>query len=345
MSFGPDIRNGVPVGVGTIPSLSGGRLPRPTLYIDFANGVNTLDSRITYTGQNGSYFNSSGVMTAATTNVARFDYNPTTLLPRGILIEESRTNLLLNSLVNGTSLSTQSVTVTNVAHTLSFYGTGTVTLSGTSTAGPLVGTGATTKVSLTFTPTAGSLTLTVSGTVKWANLEVGSFPTSFIPTAGASVTRANDVAVMTSTNFSSWYNATEGTFFAQATRMSNGTDGRTYEVNDNTGDNLIHGRIGSGGVLRQAVITATVAQVGQNTANATTAGTQFKQINAFKASNFGACLDGGTAVQTLSGTVPAVTQMNIGSGVAFTQPFNGWIAKLAFYNTRLPNATLVSLTT
>src|SRR6185437_14523772 len=98
------------------------------------------------------------------------------------------TNLLLNN----ATLSTQSVSVTAVAHTLSFWGTGTVTLSGVSTAGPLVGTGAANRVSLTFTPTAGSLTLTVTGTVSAAQLEIGSAATSPIPTYASTVTRAVD---------------------------------------------------------------------------------------------------------------------------------------------------------
>jgi hypothetical protein len=77
------------------------------------------------------------------------------------------------NLLDGTAaLATQSVTVVAASHTLSFTGDGTVTLSGASTAGPLVGTGATDRVSLVFTPTAGSLTLTVSGTVTDADLRV-----------------------------------------------------------------------------------------------------------------------------------------------------------------------------
>lgn len=84
------------------------------------------------------------------------------------------------NLLNATdTLSTQSVTVTAVAHTLAFTGTGTVTLSGVSTAGPLVGTGAGNRVTLTFTPTAGSLTLTVSGSVTLAQLELGSTATAY----------------------------------------------------------------------------------------------------------------------------------------------------------------------
>lgn len=84
------------------------------------------------------------------------------------------------NLLNATdALSTQSVTVTAVAHTLAFTGTGTVTLSGVSTAGPLIGTGASNRVTLTFTPTAGSLTLTVSGSVTLAQLQVGSVDTAY----------------------------------------------------------------------------------------------------------------------------------------------------------------------
>ena len=107
----------------------------------------------------------------------------------GMLVEPAAaTNLLLNS----ATLSTQNVTVTAVPTTLHFTGTGTVTLSGASTAGPLVGTGAgeNNRVRLTFTPTAGTLTLTVSGTVTNAMLEVGSVPSSFVPTAGSTATRA-----------------------------------------------------------------------------------------------------------------------------------------------------------
>ena len=93
----------------------------------------------------------------------------------GIEPMTGRRNLLLAT----DTLATQSVTVTAVAHTLSFTGTGTVTLTGASIAGPLIGTGAGNRVSLTFTPTAGSLTLTVVGSVTLAQLELGSTATAY----------------------------------------------------------------------------------------------------------------------------------------------------------------------
>jgi hypothetical protein len=160
---------------------------------------------LTRSGNTATVTNSSGVIVAVNANIPRFDYNPTTLVCRGLLIEESRTNALLNSLIDGTSLGTQVVTVTAAARTLSFYGTGQVVLSGAHSA-TVTGTGAyPTRTTLTFTPSAGVLTLTVSGTVQFAQLELGAFATSFIPTAASQVTRNADVATMTGTNFSSWY--------------------------------------------------------------------------------------------------------------------------------------------
>lgn len=46
-----------------------------------------------------------------------------------------------------------------------------------------------------------------------AQLEVGSFPTSYIHTTSAQVTRAADTAVIDGVNFSQWYKPTEGTVF------------------------------------------------------------------------------------------------------------------------------------
>lgn len=89
----------------------------------------------------------------------------------------ARVNLLLNT----AALSTQNVTTVATSYKLSFTGTGTVTLSGTSTAGPLVGTGANDRVSLTFTPTAGTLTLTVSGSVTLADLRTADDAAKAIP--------------------------------------------------------------------------------------------------------------------------------------------------------------------
>ncbi|MEE9222972.1 MAG: phage GP46 family protein [Nitrosomonadaceae bacterium] len=136
--------------------------------------------------------------------------------PFGYLGEAVRTNLILNS----ASMSTQAITTTAAQRALSFTGTGTLTLTGTSTAGPLVGTGITDRVSLIYTPTAGALTLTVSGTVEMAQDELGSFASSWIPTEGSTVTRNADQLFYPSLNNIS---DTEGTALAtvEATDWAN----------------------------------------------------------------------------------------------------------------------------
>src|SRR5574343_41064 len=86
-----------------------------------------------------------------------------------------------NRFLNTATLSTQTVTaVTATPLTVSFKGTGTITFS-TAYSGSLVGTGANDRVSLTFTPSAGNLVCTVTGTVTDAQCEVGSTSTAYQP--------------------------------------------------------------------------------------------------------------------------------------------------------------------
>ena len=70
---------------------------RPTLDLDFAN-TRTLDPRITFTrASGGSYVGADGLIKYAGVNEARFDHDPVTGECKGLLIEESRTNLFTYS--------------------------------------------------------------------------------------------------------------------------------------------------------------------------------------------------------------------------------------------------------
>lgn len=63
---------------------------------DFTGG--TLPAGVTFTrAGSATYFDAAGVLQTAAADVPRFDHDPVTLQPRGLLVEPSATNRLLNS--------------------------------------------------------------------------------------------------------------------------------------------------------------------------------------------------------------------------------------------------------
>lgn len=68
-----------------------------TLSLDFT-AMSGLDSRFTFSrASTATFINSSGLVESASTNVPRFDHDPSTLAPRGLLVEGQATNLITNS--------------------------------------------------------------------------------------------------------------------------------------------------------------------------------------------------------------------------------------------------------
>jgi hypothetical protein len=292
-----------------------------------------------------NYFNSSGVLTSAAVNEPRFDHDPVTLESKGLLVEVARTNLLLNS----ASLSTQSVVVTAVPYTLSFYGTGTITLSGVSTAGPLVGSGAfPTRSTLTFTPTAGTLTLTVTGTVEYAQLEAGSFASSYITTAGASATRSSDLPSITP--ISSFYNQNEGTIFVQQSQavISHTTSFRFLEIS-NSGSTFR-----KPGMEIETNNLAVFSTLGGSpkgvsvSSGPVSANTVYKIACAYASNNFRGALNGTltSADTTVDVATPVVDRMSIGYATSIPSfQVSCHIQKVEYYPTRLTDARMQYLTT
>ncbi|MCP4789420.1 MAG: hypothetical protein GY881_04195, partial [Gammaproteobacteria bacterium] len=69
----------------------------PDLNLDFANSKE-LDPRITFTRSSvGTYVDENGIIQTAVDDQPRFDHDPATGESLGLLIEESRTNLLTYS--------------------------------------------------------------------------------------------------------------------------------------------------------------------------------------------------------------------------------------------------------
>lgn len=279
-----------------------------------------------------------GIVRAAN-NEPRFDHDPVTLACRGLLIEEGRTNLVFPS----AALTTQTRTVTAVAHTLSFYGTGTVVLSGTHSA-TVVGTGAfPTRRIFNFTPTAGSLTLTVTGTVQFAQLEVGAFPTSYIPTTTAALARSGDVCSITGANFTNLWNNNEGTVFASGDPRASASIATYLMANSGANANQVS-------IYRNTTAnTYGVANSGSYTVNisASASNGSFNKIAGSYITN-----DARAAFNNVLGTpdtsviVPTnLTRLNIGSSnVANSEFTNGCISAIRYYKKSLSNAKLQALT-
>lgn len=111
----------------------------------------------------------TGTFTRATTATFRDNEGVLRTVPAGCARFEGA-RFVRNLLTATTALATQNVTTEARTYILSFYGTGSVALTGTVT-DSLAGTGANTRVYKTVTATAGTLTLTVTGSVTSAQLE------------------------------------------------------------------------------------------------------------------------------------------------------------------------------
>jgi hypothetical protein len=237
----------------------------PSLDINFATDRSLIDrvsgqNLITFTrSTTKDFIGANGQWQTAGINELPLIYDPTTLKCLGIQTDIGRTNLLLNS----DTLSGQSVSVTAAAHTLSFYGAGTVTLSGAATA-TLTGSGDfPTRSILTFTPTAGTLTLTVTGSVRYGQLELGASASTYIATTGNTRLRASDVPIISGANFSSFWSATENTVYVEGyvTPSNAGANYPFFAANNATSSELWRGVwIGGSGIIQCAVTSGGVSQ-------------------------------------------------------------------------------------
>jgi hypothetical protein len=228
-------------------------------------------------------------------------------------------------------------------------GTGTITAVGNGwyrcSVFPLKSTSITSTLTIRLISTGSTTNYTGDGTsgifVFGAQLEVGAFPTSYIPTTTTALTRAADVASVNT--LSPWYNATAGTIFVEAANAQ--VSASLFSTDDGTASNRIITyfnvanspafRVVSGGVDQANFSAGTIAQ------NAT-----FKLSTAYATNDFAASLNGAAAVTDTSGTVPSgQTTARIGSNVSSANFINGYLRRITYYPRRLSNAELQAITT
>jgi hypothetical protein len=174
-----------------------------------------------------------------------------------------------------------------------------------------------------------------SGVFLWnVQLENLAFSTSPIATTSAQVTRAADVDSMTGTNFSSWYNNGQGTFYTNVADSQ--TNSRAFTVDDgNSGSNQIDIAQDVSRIRVNAVDVGSFYTLISITGQRTIAYNNNQQ----SASNNGASLSSTTS----SPVPPNMTTLRIGQSSSGSY-LNGHIRKLAYYPLYLTTSQQQALT-
>ena len=203
-------------------------------------------------------------------------------------------------------------------------------------------------VYLLFTTGGGGWTVADSSIGRlwmWGwQIEQGAFPTSYIPTSGSTVTRSADVASMTGTNFSSWYNQSESTFYTNYILFGldasyNNPSFYAYENNQNY--LAIFGHNPAYGWAQASNATAAGISLG----GTTTTNVDYKVSFGVKVNDFAASINGSTVSTDTSGNVPTVSQMFLGKRVeASAAHLNGTLKRFTYYPKRLSNTQLQTIT-
>ena len=171
--------------------------------------------------------------------------------------------------------------------------------------------------------------------------EVGGFVSSYIPTAATAVTRAADVAKITGTNFSSWYNQSEGTVFTSITPFHVANNDFAYSINDGTSSNRIASLIGNS--YSHYVVDGGSIQTQINYAGYTV-NVETKAAAAYATNDVAYATDGTVRGTDTSATIPVVDNLAIMADRSTLNGVSGHIKRLSYFNTRLSDDKLKSIT-
>lgn len=286
-----------------------------------------------------SFTGSGGLLETAGVDTHRLTHDPDNLAKLGLLLEPVRTNLLAGS----DAPVDQSAIVTGVIQTLSFYGTGTVTLSGAHVE-TIVGAGVyPVRTSVSFTPIAGSLDLAFFGDVTGAQLEEGAQASSYIATIGGPATRDNDEAIVA---LGPWFQPSAGTFVFSGHLDGALANDRILEID--FGDTATRLSVLWNTVLGKpqfqvwdnGTLQAAIAPPG----NAISFGSPFRVAIAFAPNDFAVALNGSTVANDTQGSLPSgFDTLRLGRSIWGAQGL--MIAEsLSYYPARLGDAELQAIT-
>jgi hypothetical protein len=167
-----------------------------------------------------------------------------------------------------------------------------------------------------------------SGIYLWgAQLEAGAFPTSYIPTEDATVTRSADVASDTTRG------GNIRSLFTQFRSPASGTR-PVVSLDDNTANERIE--ILTSGTDPKLLVTAGGSAVADLDAGTVVANVAARAAARFNTDNYAISINGGTSQLDTSGTLPTVNRIRIGSNQADNY-LNGTIARITGWDVVLPN--------
>ena len=175
------------------------------------------------------------------------------------------------------------------------------------------------------------------------------FASSYIPTSGGSATRAADVAEITGANFSSFYNQSEGSVFAEwqsnyANQFSTvfqfnagAASTNLLEAYRNNSDTSVVARIRESDGTQNTVANSISSWTGQSNKIAVGYGSSF----------LGASVNSSSVNSDTSLNLPTPNALNLGATTdgAVNKFLSGHVKRLTYFNTRLPDATLQTITT
>lgn len=171
-------------------------------------------------------------------------------------------------------------------------------------------------------------------------LEIGEFATSYIVADGAIAVRAADQASINT--LSPWYNATEGTVYAQVqlTGLSTTKNQNTALLSDGTNSNKI-------GTYRASAGTANATVFGSTITGSSWVTTSTRKLALGSKSGDSVLVDNGVIAGTSSATTAqTVSNFRLGSNAAADDEFlNGYLQRVVYYPKRLTNSELQALTT
>ena len=185
-----------------------------------------------------------------------------------------------------------------------------------------------------------------SGLYIWgAQLELGSYATSYIPTSGSTVTRNQDT--FTRDGIGSLINSTEGVLFVEMAALSNDSTRRAISLSDGTNTNRLVLRYDNASNRVQGFIQVGGATNGNINDNSYTITNFLKIAYKWKAGDFALWINGdevGTTADATSFGAGVLTEMQFNEGDGAGDEYYGKVKQLQVYKTALTDVQLAALT-